>query len=377
MKDARCLPDTFQSTVRFKDYNRGNAKPGYNEFPKIPGNLCGSPGPTVTVKKRALVTRRRAMGIIGSAAILARDARPQAAAEKDGGPGAGIVRVPRATPMICGFSQNLAKVPYPELGRIAQQIGYEGVDLTVMEGGHVNPHITNVDLVRAIESVRGPGLEVPMITTTLTTINDPTAYAILAITGHTQVHLYRLGFWSYGFNRNSSPSDIPKRLAQVRTDIAGLVSYGRASQMTAMFPNRAGAWVGESIWDAQSIIGDLEPQWIGYCFDPSQATAEGGVAGWEIALRLALPRLKAVALQDFTWARTGNAWKMQMCPLGEGVVDWGAFFGLLAQARFTGPISIHLEYQAQDELSAMTKDLEFVRKQVQQAWGPGSANPDK
>ncbi|MGA2712513.1 MAG: TIM barrel protein [Bryobacteraceae bacterium] len=316
------------------------------------------------------MTRRRAIATLGAGTVLARKAQPQAAAEKDGGPKAGILQTPRATPMICGFSQNLAKVPYPALGMIAQQIGYEGVDLTVMEGGHVNPRITNVDLVRAIESVRGPGLEVPMITTTLTTINEPTAYAILAITGHTQVHLYRLGFWPYGLNRIPAASDIPRRLAQVRNDLAGLIAYGQRAEMVAMFPNRAGAYVGEALWDAQTIIGDMDPQWIGYYFDPSQATAEGGVAGWEIALRLALPRLKAVAVQDFTWVKAGNAWKMEMCPMGEGVVDWASFFGILAQARFTGPISIHMEYHPQDELMAMTKDLEFVRKQVQAAWGP-------
>jgi L-ribulose-5-phosphate 3-epimerase len=317
----------------------------------------------------AAVTRRRAIAALGAGAALARKAQPQAAAEKDDGPKAGVLQAPRAMPMICGFSQNMAKVPYPALGMIAQQIGYDGVDLTVMEGGHVNPRITNVDLVRAIESVRGPGLEVPMITTTLTTINEPTAYAILAITGHTQVHLYRLGFWPYGLNRTPAASDIPRRLAQVRNDLAGLIAYGQRAEMVAMFPNRAGAYVGEALWDAQSIIGDMDPQWIGYYFDPSQATAEGGVSGWEIALRLALPRLKAVAVQDFTRVKEGNAWKMQMCPMGEGVVDWAAFFGILEQARFTGPISIHMEYQPQDELMAMTKDLEFVRKQVQGAWG--------
>lgn len=307
------------------------------------------------------------MAALGAAA-LAREARPQAAAEKDGGPKAGVIQAPKVTPMICGFSQNMAKVPYPQLGLIAQQIGYEGIDLTVMEGGHVNPRITNVDLVRAIESVRGPGLEVPMITTTLTTINDPTAYAILAITGHTQVHLYRLGFWPYGFSPTANPTDIPRRLAQVRTDLNGLLAYGRPAQMTAMFPNRAGAYVGEAIWDTQTIISDLDPQWIGYYFDPSQATAEGGVAGWEIALRLALPRLKAVAVQDFTWAKAGNKWTMQMCPMGEGVVDWETFFNILARARFTGPLSLHMEYHPQDELMAMAKDLEFVKKQVQTAW---------
>jgi len=134
--------------------------------------------------------------------------------------------------------------------------------------------------------------------------------------------------------------------------------------MTAMFPNRAGGYVGEALWDVQAIIGDLDPQWIGYYFDPSQVTGD-----MEIALRLVLPRLKAVALQDYVWVKAGNAWKMQVCPLGEGMVDWTAFFRILAEAKFSGPVSIHQEYRAQDEVGAMNKDLEFVRKHVKQAWG--------
>jgi L-ribulose-5-phosphate 3-epimerase len=318
------------------------------------------------------VTRRRALVTLGAIAGLARDSRPQAAAEKDGGPKAGIVQGPRTAPMICGYSGNLANVPYPQLGLVAQQIGYEGVDLTVMEGGHVNPRIANVDLVRAIESVRGPGLEVPMISTNVTTMNDPNAYGVMAITGHTQVHLFRLGYWPYGLTGAGASGDIARRLAQVRNDLANVVAYGQRTEMIAMFPNRAGAYVGESIWDAQSVIGDMDPQWIGYQFDPSQATAEGGVAGWEIALRLALPRLRAIAVQDFTWAKEGKGTKMQMCPMGEGLVDWEKFFGILAQAQFAGPLSIHMEYHPQDELGAMAKDLEFVRKQVQSAWGSGA-----
>jgi L-ribulose-5-phosphate 3-epimerase len=135
-----------------------------------------------------------------------------------------------------------------------------------------------------------------------------------------------------------------------------------------MFPNKAGAFVGEAVWDAQLLLGDLDPQLIGYYFDPSQATAEGAVSGWEIGLRLVLPRLKAVAVQDFTWAKSANGMKMQMCPMGEGVVDWSTFFRILAESHFTGPISIHQEYSAQDELAAMKKDLDFVRNHVKQAW---------
>jgi sugar phosphate isomerase/epimerase len=317
-----------------------------------------------------VMNRRQAFAVLGGSVLAARSARPQAAAEKDGGPKAGVSAPPRTSPLICAWSQNLIKVPYPQLGSIAQQIGYDGVDLTVTDNGHVNPRITNVDLVRAFESVRGANLEVPMITTNITSTNDQTAYPILAITGHTQVHLYRLGFWPWS-RTPGVPPDIPRRMAEVRADLTNLVTLGRNYQMIAMFPNKAGGYVGEALWDVQTIIADMDPQWIGYYFDPSQAVAEGALSGWEIALRLALPRLKAVAVQDFTWAKTGGVTRMQMCPMGEGIVDWAAFFRILFEAKFTGAISIHQEYQAQDELAAMGKDLEFVRKQVKQAWnGP-------
>jgi L-ribulose-5-phosphate 3-epimerase len=313
------------------------------------------------------MTRREALGALGATVLAAREGFPQQAAEKNGGARAGAAPPARTTPLICAYSQNLIKVPYPELGMVAQQIGYDGIDLTVFEGGHVDPKITNVDMVRAIESVRGAGLEVPMISTMLNGVADPTMYGILAITGHTQVHLYRTGFWPWTTPQSPVP-DIPRRLAQVRTELTSLMMIGRNYQMTAMFPNRAGGYVGGALWDAQAMINEMDPQWIGYYFDPSQATAEGAVSGWEVALRLALPRLKAVALQDFTWAKNGTGWKMQMCPLGEGVVDWTSFFRILAEAKFSGPVSIHQEYAVKDELGAMNKDLEFVRTQVKKAW---------
>lgn len=311
------------------------------------------------------MTRREAIAF-GASVLIAREARPQAAAERDGGPKAGVAQAARTVPMVCAFSQNLIKVEYSQLGTVAQQIGYDGVDLTVMNGGHVDPNITNVHLVRAIESVRGAGLEVPLITTTITSPGDQTAYPILAITGHTQVHLYRTGFWPWA--TPNGPLDVARRLQQVRVELTALAALGRQYQMAAAIPNKAGLFVGEALWDMQTIINDMDPQWIGYYFDPSQATAEGGVAGWQVALNLALPRLKAVAVQDFSWSKSGGAWKMEMCPLGEGMVDWQSFFRTLASARFTGPISIHQEYKAQDELAAMAKDLEFVRNHVRQAW---------
>src|SRR5277367_6049052 len=122
------------------------------------------------------MTRRQAL------ALLAATAAPVRAAT-----------VP--VPSLCLFSGSVQGLEYSELPLIAKQLGFEGVDLTVRPGGHVEPRLSNVDLVRAIEEVRGPGLEVPVITTALTTPFDPTALPVVAIAGHTQVSLYIAGFF--------------------------------------------------------------------------------------------------------------------------------------------------------------------------------------
>jgi sugar phosphate isomerase/epimerase len=84
---------------------------------------------------------------------------------------------------------------------------------------------------------------------------------------------------------------------------------------------------------------------------------------------MALPRIKMVAIKDFYWEKRDAKWKMRMCPLGEGMVDWPKVFSTLAAARFTGPVSLHMEYEPADETAAIVKDFEFLRKQVASAYG--------
>ena len=270
----------------------------------------------------------------------------------------------RGAPMICLFSKHLPKLHYSELGPTIKQLGFEGCDLTVRPGGHVQPELAPADLLRAIESIRGDGVEVPMITTGFLTAAEPPARLVLAIAGHAKVPYFKPGYYRYG-----PKTDIETRLAEVKRDLAGLVSLGRAYGMVTGFHNHSGDCVGESVWDIRSLIADLDPRAVGYYFDPCHATAEGGLAGWNIALRLALPRLKMVALKDFYWAKVNGKWTMKMCPMGEGMVDWPKVFSMLAGARFTGPISLHVEYDPPDELSAITRDLAFVKKQITAAYG--------
>jgi sugar phosphate isomerase/epimerase len=267
-----------------------------------------------------------------------------------------------AKPQLCIFSKHMASLNYQDLGKEAKRIGFDGVDLTVREKGHVLPTRAAEDMPRAVEAIREAGLSVPMITTNLVSPSDPTARPILSTAARLKVPYFKPG---YSYYRNAS---VEKTVEQVRTATAGLVELGREYGTEAGYHNHSGSYVGAAIWDTRSMISTMDPRWIGYYFDPAHATIEGGLGGWKISLDLVLPRLKMVALKDFYWEKTGGKWKLTWCPLGEGMVDWQTVFAAFARVKFTGPISLHVEYPTQDEMAAIGRDFEFMKKQTQAAY---------
>jgi sugar phosphate isomerase/epimerase len=174
----------------------------------------------------------------------------------------------------------------------------------------------------------------------------------------------RPGYWKY----NNAP-DPDARIGEVQRELMALASVARAYNIATCLHNMAGDYVGSAIWDTNTMIRGVDPRWVGYDFDPGYATQQGGTDGSSLALRLALARVKAVTVRDFYWAKDApGAWKATGCPLGEGMVDWTAFFANLARVRFVGPISISMAYQPKNDISAIRRDLEFVRKQVEAAY---------
>ncbi len=272
-------------------------------------------------------------------------------------------RAASGRPPLCLFSKHLPKLNYAELASTIKQIGFEGVDLTVRPGGHVLPERAAEDLPRAVEAIRAEGLSVPMITTGLVKAADPAARPTLSSAASLGIGLFKPGYWQYRASDN-----VEERVAEVRKDAAGLVALAKEYGIAAGFHNHSGDYVGEAVWDARAIIGDMDPRWIGYYFDPCHATAEGGLGGWSIALRMVLPRLKMVALKDFYWERAGGKWNMKMCPLGEGMVDWTRVFSMLAAGRFVGPLSLHVEYEPADMPAAIARDYAFAKKQIAAAY---------
>ncbi|HLJ16586.1 MAG TPA: sugar phosphate isomerase/epimerase family protein [Bryobacteraceae bacterium] len=279
--------------------------------------------------------------------------------------GAGVVPLAAQTSMqrftICFFSKHLPNLNYDELGKTLRDAGFDGVDLTVRPKGHVLPERAAQDLPRAVEVIRSHGLEVPMITTELTSASDPSARTILSTAARLKIPFFKLGYWPYG---DSPEESVGRATAGAR----GLAELAKEFGITAGFHNHPRN-VGLCGWDGRAVLRDLDPQWIGCYYDASNATEEGAVKGWEVTLRLALPRLKMAAFKDFYWAKVRGKWKSVPCPLGQGMVDWDKVFPLLATIHFRGPISVHQEYQPPDRMAAAREDLEFVRKHLEAAEG--------
>lgn len=271
---------------------------------------------------------------------------------------------------VCLFSKHLPEMNWKEVGQSVKRLGFAGVDLTVRKGGHVAPEKAPEDLPKAVAAIREEGVEVPMITTELTSAT-PLAKALLSTAAKLSIPYFKPGYYRYKF------VDVRRELEEAGKEFRGLAELAKQVGIQVGYHNHA-AYLGAPVWDIAQIIDTLDPKWVGYYFDICHAVTEGGNAGWRIAVNLVAPRLKMIALKDFYWEKTASkGWRVKMCPLGEGMVDWKGYFKILASSGFQGPVSLHLEYdipgttavaQQENTLAAAERDLRFLTARMQEAY---------
>jgi len=266
---------------------------------------------------------------------------------------------------LCFFTKPLPQMNWRRLSRSVKQLGFDGLDLTVRPGGHVLPERAAEDLPRAVAAAREEGLDVPMITTALTSADDPTARPILSTAGRLGIPYFKVGYYLY------EHADVRQELSRAGREFRRLVELATECGVQAGFHNHS-EYVGAAVWDAAAFIEPLDPRWAGYYFDARHAVAEGGAGAWKTAVHLVKSRLKMMAIKDFSWVRTARGWQDANCPLGEGMVDWKQVLGELCPG-LQGPISLHMEYEVpgatteereQNLLAAAARDLAFLKEGV-------------
>jgi len=276
------------------------------------------------------------------------------------------------------FSKHLLFLKGDALAAGAAEMGFDGIDLAVRKGGHVEPARVREELPKLVATIRQQGLEVPMLTTDIADTETPYAEDILKTMSELGIRYYRWASFKYDANR-----PIAQQLEDLKPRVAKLAALNSRYQASAMYHTHSGiGLVGASIWDLYLLLKDLDPKAVGVNYDIAHATIEGGLGGWINSFRITGAHLRGVAVKDFLWARDAKGnWKAQWTPLGQGMVRLPQFFGMLSAARFSGPLQLHFEYPmggaesgktaitiSKEEVAAiMKRDLQQLRAWLKDA----------
>jgi sugar phosphate isomerase/epimerase len=275
------------------------------------------------------------------------------------------------------FSKHLQFLQGDALALGAAEMGFDGIDLAVRKGGHVEPERVRQDLPKLVATIRQHGLEVPMLTTDIVDTQTPFAEDVLKVMSELGIHHYRWGTFKIDADR-----PLALQLEELKPRVAKLAALNARYQTGAMYHTHSGiGLIGASIWDLHIVLKDLDPQAVGVNYDIGHATIEGGFGGWINSLRITGPHLRGVAVKDFLWEKDSRGWKANFKPLGAGMVHFPQFFSMLAAAHFSGPLQLHFEYPLggadngkrsitipkEEVFAAMKRDLQQLRSYLKEA----------
>jgi L-ribulose-5-phosphate 3-epimerase len=246
---------------------------------------------------------------------------------------------PREKPVpLCVFTKCLQFLDYGQLGETLAQAGFDGADLSVRKGGHVQPEKVKTDLPRAVKTLQQAGISVPMMVTGITNADDPDTERILGTAAGLGIKYYRLGYFKY-----DPAKSIPDNLAGHKKSLEKIGQLNRRYGLQGAYQNHAGTGVGGPVWDLYWLLKDSDPAYLGAQYDIRHAVCEGGVS-WSLGMKLLAPWIRTTNIKDFLWQKEKDKWKIEDQPLGAGMVDFDAYLQEYVRLNLSGPVSIHYEY---------------------------------
>lgn len=268
------------------------------------------------------------------------------------------------------FAKHLQAWPLDVCCARVREAGFDGLDVTVRPGGYVEPGADfNRRFAEAVRVVRGAGLSIPLLTTGITSTDDPDAERIMRCAAEHGIRELKLHYWSW--NRETP---FPRMLDAAVRSLDGLERLARAAGVRINLHCHSGDFVTHRAEVIDRLIRDRDPAYVGAYLDPAHLTIEGGLAGWRSGIELLLPRLTLLAVKDFRWVEspqgTGHPQERRWVPVGTGNVPWREVLRMVRSNGFSGPVSIHGEYQgrwswkeldAAEVLEQCRADREWIR----------------
>ena len=261
----------------------------------------------------------------------------------------------------CVFSKHLQEWDLAELGRRLKAAGFDGVDLTVRKGGHVEPDRAADALPEAVAALKAEGVGVSMITTDISDADQPHGRTTLETAAAQGIRYWKIGYFSYeGFGT------VREGLAGAKAKLAGIAALSKELGLWGGIHNHSGPYIGANLAHVREMLDGLDADAIGSYYDTGHATVEGAFGGWELGMDELSGRIRMIAVKDMCLGDRAKDWPMEVTDPGAGWVPWAKMLARLKTlAPQIGPVSIHGEYRdlpAEEVLALAVRDREFFKQ---------------
>jgi L-ribulose-5-phosphate 3-epimerase len=236
------------------------------------------------------------------------------------------------------FSKSLHWLDWAGMASAVAAMGFDGIDLTVRPNGHVLPERVAEDLPKAVDIIKKAGLNVYMITTAITSADEPYTEAILKAAGSLGIGYYRMGWIEYDGKKR-----MEENIKTIQSQLVKLAALNKKYNLHGGYQNHSGANFGSPVWDLWMNTKDIDPRWLGSQYDILHAVVEGANS-WPLGLRLLKSHVRTMDIKDFHWSKTDSGWKAEVVPLGDGMIDYKRYLSLIKEYNIAGPFSLHFEY---------------------------------
>ena len=263
------------------------------------------------------------------------------------------------------FSKMLQEKSIAELVELAQKHGYDGYDLAVRPGHPVNPDNAAKALPQAQTQMAQAGLQIGMVTGNfdLLTADHPLAEPLLAAMDSADVRLLKLGYFRF----EPQTMDYWEQVDNVRRAFSAWERLASIYNVKICYHTHSHYCMGLNAAALMHLLRDFDPAYLGAYLDPGHFAVDG--EPFDFGLAMAREHLSILSVKDVLVQRVEKnghgAAKALWVAAGEGIVDWTAVFGELRRIEYDGFLSIHCEYDIDDEedwFDTFVREVDFFRK---------------
>lgn len=236
------------------------------------------------------------------------------------------------------FSKPIDSYEFAFMCECVKKAGIGGFDMTVRKGGKIEPAVVETELPKLVKQAVNQGLAFDMMVTDILTASDPFTERVLKTASANGIKWYRFGWAPYDNNLG-----IMESLKKYGTELAKVTELNKKYKIHGGYQNHAGVRIGGPVWDLHELLKDLPPEFTGSQYDVRHAMVEGANT-WILGMKLIAPKIRTLAIKDFTWKTVNGKPEAVTVPMGEGMVNWDTFFNTVKEQKIQGPLTLHIEY---------------------------------